>query len=75
MYAATSPSWQSASAGATSSTASPSWPGLWACGVAKPPMPMSMGLFLYAVGRLATIVPITAGAVGVAEMAYIIAVY
>jgi uncharacterized protein (TIRG00374 family) len=43
---------------------------LWACGVEKSLMPMSMGLFLYSVGRLATIVPITPGAVGVAEVAY-----
>ena len=43
---------------------------LWACGVEKSLMPMSMGLFLYAVGRLATIVPITPGAIGVAEVAY-----
>jgi putative heme transporter len=43
---------------------------LWACGVEKALMPMSMGLFLYAVGRLATIVPITPGAIGVAEVAY-----
>jgi len=43
---------------------------LWACGVEKSLMPMSMGLFLYGVGRLATIVPITPGAVGVAEVAY-----
>jgi uncharacterized membrane protein YbhN (UPF0104 family) len=43
---------------------------LWACGVTGSEMPMTMGLFLYAVGRLATIVPITPGAIGVAEVAY-----
>ena len=43
---------------------------LWACGITRSEMPMSLGLFLYAVGRLATIVPITPGAVGVAEVVY-----
>jgi len=43
---------------------------LWACGITRSDMPMSLGLFLYAVGRLATIVPITPGAVGVAEVVY-----
>lgn len=43
---------------------------LWACGVTRSEMPMSLGLFLYAIGRLATIVPITPGGVGVAEVVY-----
>lgn len=43
---------------------------LWACGVTHSEMPMSMGLFLYAAGRVATIVPITPGAIGVAEVVY-----
>lgn len=43
---------------------------LWACGVTTAAMPMSMGLFLYAVGRLVTIVPITPGGVGVVEVVY-----
>jgi uncharacterized membrane protein YbhN (UPF0104 family) len=43
---------------------------LWACGVTRSEMPMSLGLFLYAVGRVATVVPITPGAVGVAEVVY-----
>lgn len=43
---------------------------LWACGITRSEMPMSLGLFLYAVGRLLTIVPITPGAVGVAEVVY-----
>src|SRR6478672_2352473 len=43
---------------------------LWACGIERAVMPMSLGLFLYSVGRLLTIVPITPGAVGVAEVVY-----
>jgi putative heme transporter len=43
---------------------------LWACGITGSEMPMSLGLFLYAVGRVATIVPITPGAIGVAEVVY-----
>ena len=43
---------------------------LYACGITRGEMPMSLGLFLYAVGRLATIVPITPGAIGVAEVVY-----
>src|SRR3954451_298954 len=43
---------------------------LWACGVTRSEMPMSMGLFLYGVGRIVTCVPITPGAIGVAEVAY-----
>jgi putative heme transporter len=43
---------------------------LWACGVTRSEMPMSLGLFLYAVGRVATVVPITPGAIGVAEVVY-----
>jgi putative heme transporter len=43
---------------------------LWACGVTRSEMPMSLGLFLYAVGRVVTVVPITPGAIGVAEVAY-----
>jgi len=43
---------------------------LWACGITASEMPMTMGLFLYAVGRVATIVQITPGAVGVAEVVY-----
>jgi uncharacterized membrane protein YbhN (UPF0104 family) len=33
-------------------------------------MPVSLGLLLYSVGRLLTIVPITPGAIGVAEVVY-----
>ncbi len=43
---------------------------LWACGVEAALMPVSLGLVLYAIGRLLTIVPITPGAVGVAEVVY-----
>ncbi len=43
---------------------------LWACGVEEALMPVSLGLFLYSVGRVLTIVPITPGAVGVAEVVY-----
>jgi putative heme transporter len=43
---------------------------LWACGITGAEMPMSLGLFLYATARVATIVPITPGAIGVAEVVY-----
>src|SRR3954452_19819625 len=43
---------------------------LWACGIDPDVMPVSLGLVLYAIGRLLTIVPITPGAVGVAEVVY-----
>jgi len=43
---------------------------LWACGIEPDVMPVSLGLFLYSIGRLLTIVPITPGAVGVAEVVY-----
>jgi uncharacterized membrane protein YbhN (UPF0104 family) len=43
---------------------------LWACGVDHAVMPMSLGLFVYSVGRAVTIVPITPGGVGVVELVY-----
>jgi uncharacterized protein (TIRG00374 family) len=43
---------------------------LWACGVEEALMPVSLGLFLYSIGRLLTIVPVTPGGVGVAEVVY-----
>jgi uncharacterized membrane protein YbhN (UPF0104 family) len=43
---------------------------LWACGIEPDVMPVSLGLVLYSIGRLLTIVPITPGAVGVAEVVY-----
>ncbi|HEY7042485.1 MAG TPA: lysylphosphatidylglycerol synthase domain-containing protein, partial [Nocardioidaceae bacterium] len=43
---------------------------LWACGASRNELPMSLGLMLYAVGRIATIIQITPGGVGVVEIAY-----
>jgi uncharacterized membrane protein YbhN (UPF0104 family) len=43
---------------------------LWACGVHEIVMPVSLGLVLYSIGRLLTIVPVTPGGVGVAEVVY-----
>jgi uncharacterized membrane protein YbhN (UPF0104 family) len=43
---------------------------LWACGASRSQLPMSLGLMLYAVGRIFTIIQITPGGVGVTEIAY-----
>lgn len=43
---------------------------LYACGATKEQLPLSLGLLLYAVGRVFTIVQITPGGVGVTEIAY-----
>jgi uncharacterized protein (TIRG00374 family) len=43
---------------------------LWACGISRSALPMVLGLMLYSVGRLSTVVNITPGGVGVAEVAY-----
>lgn len=43
---------------------------LWACGIARSDLPLSMGLMLYSVGRLSTVINITPGGVGVAEVVY-----
>jgi uncharacterized membrane protein YbhN (UPF0104 family) len=43
---------------------------IWACGVSRTAMPFSLGLLLYTVGRLSTVVTITPGGVGVVEIAY-----
>ena len=43
---------------------------LWACGIARSALPLSLGLMLYSVGRLSTVVNITPGGVGVAEVVY-----
>ena len=43
---------------------------LWACGISESQMPLSLGLLLYAVGRISTVVNITPGGVGVVEIAY-----
>jgi uncharacterized membrane protein YbhN (UPF0104 family) len=41
-----------------------------ACGVSGAALPLTLGLMLYAVGRIATIVQITPGGVGITEIAY-----
>lgn len=43
---------------------------LWACGIEEAVMPMSLGLFIYAVARALTVVPITPGGIGVVELVY-----
>ena len=43
---------------------------LWACGIDRSDLPLSLGLMLYSVGRISTVVNITPGGVGVAEVAY-----
>jgi putative heme transporter len=43
---------------------------IWACGVSRTELPLSLGLMLYSVGRLSTVVSITPGGVGVVEIAY-----
>jgi uncharacterized protein (TIRG00374 family) len=43
---------------------------LWACGVSDRDLPLSLGLTLFAIGRLVIIVPITPGGLGVAEVVY-----
>jgi putative heme transporter len=43
---------------------------LWACDIPRGELPLSMGLMLYSVGRLSTVINITPGGVGVAEVAY-----
>ncbi len=43
---------------------------IWACGVTGDSMPLSLGFMLYTVGRIATVVSITPGGVGVVEIAY-----
>jgi putative heme transporter len=43
---------------------------IWACGVSSSELPLTLGLMLYAVGRIATIVQITPGGVGITEIAY-----
>jgi uncharacterized protein (TIRG00374 family) len=43
---------------------------LWACGVTYSELSLSLGLMLYSLGRIATIIQITPGGVGVVEIAY-----
>ncbi len=43
---------------------------IWASGVSDSQLPLSLGLMIYSVGRIATIVSITPGGVGVVEIVY-----
>ncbi|MGH3505763.1 MAG: lysylphosphatidylglycerol synthase transmembrane domain-containing protein [Nocardioidaceae bacterium] len=43
---------------------------IWACGASQEQLPMSLGLLLYSVGRIATVIQITPGGVGVVEIVY-----
>ena len=43
---------------------------IWACGIERTALPLSLGLMLYSVGRIATVINITPGGVGVAEVVY-----
>ena len=43
---------------------------IWACGVSWEQMPLTLGLLLYSIGRIFTVVSITPGGVGVTEIAY-----
>lgn len=43
---------------------------LYACGISRAELPLSLGLLLYGVGRVFTIVQITPGGVGITEIAY-----
>ena len=43
---------------------------IWACGVSWEQMPPTLGILLYSIGRIATVVSITPGGVGVVEIAY-----
>ena len=43
---------------------------IWACGVTGEQMPFTLGMLLYSVGRIFTVVAITPGGVGVVEIAY-----
>jgi uncharacterized membrane protein YbhN (UPF0104 family) len=43
---------------------------LWGCGISAEDMPVSLGLMLYSVGRLSTVVAITPGGIGVVEIVY-----
>ena len=43
---------------------------IWACGVTGEQMPFTLGMLLYTVGRIFTVVAITPGGVGVVEIAY-----
>jgi uncharacterized protein (TIRG00374 family) len=43
---------------------------IWACGVSWEQMPLTLGILLYTIGRIFTVVSITPGGVGVVEIAY-----
>ena len=43
---------------------------IWACGVSWDEMPLTLGILLYTIGRISTVVSITPGGVGVVEIAY-----
>ena len=43
---------------------------LWACGASRSQLPLSLGLLLYSIGRISTVIQITPGGVGVVEVAY-----
>jgi|SRR5215207_6149243 len=43
---------------------------LWAVGVSRDELPLIVGLALYSVGRLSTVIQVTPGGVGVVEVAY-----
>jgi uncharacterized protein (TIRG00374 family) len=43
---------------------------LWACGASQSQLPLTLGLLLYSLGRVATVIQITPGGVGVVEIVY-----
>lgn len=43
---------------------------LWACGASRSQLPLTLGLLLYSIGRISTVIQITPGGVGVVEVAY-----
>jgi len=43
---------------------------LWACGATYKELPLTLGLILYAIGRVFTIIQVTPGGVGVTEIIY-----
>ena len=43
---------------------------LWLVGISRSELPLVLGLALYSVGRLSTVVQVTPGGVGVVEVAY-----
>ena len=43
---------------------------IWACGASYSELPLTLGLILYGVGRILTIIQVTPGGVGVTEIIY-----